>query len=82
MLPMTVKTMVVVGGSRGVGRRIVEAAAGNGVRVLAVARQTTNFCSQPQHTTFVGCAGHSFDRVVDQVENNLVQLNPMADDRR
>jgi NAD(P)-dependent dehydrogenase (short-subunit alcohol dehydrogenase family) len=32
------KTMVVVGGSRGVGRRIVEAGLGAGARVLAVAR--------------------------------------------
>jgi NAD(P)-dependent dehydrogenase (short-subunit alcohol dehydrogenase family) len=38
-LPLTGKTMVVIGGSRGVGRRIVEAAAGGGARVLAVARQ-------------------------------------------
>src|SRR6266403_685515 len=35
---LTGKTMVVVGGSRGVGRRIVEAAVHNGARVLAVAR--------------------------------------------
>ncbi len=33
------KNIVVIGGSRGVGRRIVEASAGNGARVLAVARQ-------------------------------------------
>jgi NAD(P)-dependent dehydrogenase (short-subunit alcohol dehydrogenase family) len=33
------KNMVVVGGSRGVGRRIVEAAIDQGARVLAVARQ-------------------------------------------
>ena len=39
MLPLTGKNMVVIGGSRGVGRRIVEAAIGNGARVLAVARQ-------------------------------------------
>jgi NAD(P)-dependent dehydrogenase (short-subunit alcohol dehydrogenase family) len=39
MLPLAGKTMVVIGGSRGVGRRIVEAAAGSGARVLAVARQ-------------------------------------------
>ncbi len=39
MLPLTSKTMAVIGGSRGVGRRIVEAAAGSGARVLAVARQ-------------------------------------------
>ncbi|MBV9756771.1 MAG: SDR family oxidoreductase [Alphaproteobacteria bacterium] len=39
MLSLAGKTMVVIGGSRGVGRRIVEAAAGSGARVLAVARQ-------------------------------------------
>ena len=39
MLPMTDKNMVVVGGSRGVGRRIVEAGIRNGALVLAVARQ-------------------------------------------
>jgi len=39
MLPLTGKNMVVIGGSRGVGRRIVEAAIRNGARVLAVARQ-------------------------------------------
>jgi NAD(P)-dependent dehydrogenase (short-subunit alcohol dehydrogenase family) len=39
MLPLTAKNVVVVGGSRGVGRRVVEAAQRNGARVLAVARQ-------------------------------------------
>jgi NAD(P)-dependent dehydrogenase (short-subunit alcohol dehydrogenase family) len=39
MLPMANKNMVVIGGSRGVGRQIVEAGIGKGARVLAVARQ-------------------------------------------
>ena len=39
MLPLTGNNTVVIGGSRGVGRRIVEAAIRNGARVLAVARQ-------------------------------------------
>jgi NAD(P)-dependent dehydrogenase (short-subunit alcohol dehydrogenase family) len=39
MLPLTGKNMVVIGGSRRVGRRIVESAVRNGARVLAVARQ-------------------------------------------
>jgi NAD(P)-dependent dehydrogenase (short-subunit alcohol dehydrogenase family) len=39
MLSLAGKNMVVIGGSRGVGRRIVEAAIGSGARVLAVARQ-------------------------------------------
>ena len=39
MLPLTGKNMVVIGGSRGVGRRIVESAIRNGARVLAVARR-------------------------------------------
>ena len=38
MLPLTGKNVVVIGGSRGVGRRIVEASVLNGARVLAVAR--------------------------------------------
>jgi NAD(P)-dependent dehydrogenase (short-subunit alcohol dehydrogenase family) len=39
MLSLAGKKVVVIGGSRGVGRQIVEAAARNGARVLAVARQ-------------------------------------------
>jgi NAD(P)-dependent dehydrogenase (short-subunit alcohol dehydrogenase family) len=39
MFSLAGKKVVVIGGSRGVGRRIVEAAADNGARVLAVARQ-------------------------------------------
>ncbi|MES2938784.1 MAG: SDR family oxidoreductase [Pseudomonadota bacterium] len=39
MLSLKDKHLVVVGGSRGVGRRIVEAAAREGARVLAVARR-------------------------------------------
>jgi NAD(P)-dependent dehydrogenase (short-subunit alcohol dehydrogenase family) len=39
MLPLTGKAMVVIGGSRGVGRQVVEAATRNGARVLAVARR-------------------------------------------
>jgi NAD(P)-dependent dehydrogenase (short-subunit alcohol dehydrogenase family) len=39
MLSLAGKTMVVIGGSRGVGRQIVETAVSGGARVLAVARQ-------------------------------------------
>ena len=39
MHPLNGKNVVVIGGSRGVGRRVVEAAIGNGARVLAVGRQ-------------------------------------------
>ena len=39
MLSLAGKNMVVVGGSRGVGRQIVEAGVGAGARVLAVARR-------------------------------------------
>ena len=39
MLPLAGKNVVVIGGSRGVGRQIVEVAASSGARVLAVARQ-------------------------------------------
>src|SRR5215468_4684886 len=38
MLPLMGKTMVVIGGSGGVGREIVERGVRNGARVLAVAR--------------------------------------------
>jgi NAD(P)-dependent dehydrogenase (short-subunit alcohol dehydrogenase family) len=38
MVSLAGKNMVVIGGSRGVGRRIVDAAHRNGARVLAVAR--------------------------------------------
>jgi NAD(P)-dependent dehydrogenase (short-subunit alcohol dehydrogenase family) len=39
MIQLTGKKIVVIGGSRGVGRRVVEVAIGNGARALAVARQ-------------------------------------------
>jgi len=39
MLSLTGRNIVVIGGSRGVGRRIVEAGIRTGARVLAVARQ-------------------------------------------
>jgi NAD(P)-dependent dehydrogenase (short-subunit alcohol dehydrogenase family) len=39
MIPLTDKKVVVIGGSRGVGRRVVGAAVRKGARVLAVARQ-------------------------------------------
>jgi NAD(P)-dependent dehydrogenase (short-subunit alcohol dehydrogenase family) len=38
MVSLSGKKMIVIGGSRGIGRRIVEAAIRNGARVLAVAR--------------------------------------------
>jgi NAD(P)-dependent dehydrogenase (short-subunit alcohol dehydrogenase family) len=39
MLSLSGKNVVVIGGSRGVGRQVVEAAVRDGARVLAVARQ-------------------------------------------
>jgi NAD(P)-dependent dehydrogenase (short-subunit alcohol dehydrogenase family) len=39
MIPLTDKKVVVIGGSRGVGRQVVGEAVRNGARVLAVARQ-------------------------------------------
>ena len=39
MPQLTNKSMVVIGGSGGAGRRIVEAGIRDGARVLAVARQ-------------------------------------------
>jgi NAD(P)-dependent dehydrogenase (short-subunit alcohol dehydrogenase family) len=41
MSTLTGKNVVVIGGSRGVGRRIAETAARNGARVLAVARSAS-----------------------------------------
>ena len=38
MRPLTGKNVIVIGGSRGVGQRVVETAIGNGAHVLAVAR--------------------------------------------
>jgi NAD(P)-dependent dehydrogenase (short-subunit alcohol dehydrogenase family) len=45
MLALSGKNVVVIGGSRGVGRRIVEAAAEAGAQVLAVARQADSLRS-------------------------------------
>jgi NAD(P)-dependent dehydrogenase (short-subunit alcohol dehydrogenase family) len=42
MNPLAGKTMVVVGGSRGVGRKIAEAGVSNGARVLVIARHETS----------------------------------------
>jgi NAD(P)-dependent dehydrogenase (short-subunit alcohol dehydrogenase family) len=39
MIPLTGKKVVVIGGSRGVGRQVVEVAIRDGARVLTVARQ-------------------------------------------
>ena len=39
MIPLTGKKIVVIGGSRGVGRRVMEVAICNGARAIAVARQ-------------------------------------------
>jgi len=53
MLSLTGKNMVVIGGSRGVGRRIVEAGIRNGARVLAVARQEGPLRQLAQETSGV-----------------------------
>ncbi|GGA39815.1 SDR family NAD(P)-dependent oxidoreductase [Dyella nitratireducens] len=52
MSTLTGKNIVVIGGSRGVGRHIVEAALGSGARVLAVARH-----EQPLHQLSQECPG-------------------------
>jgi NAD(P)-dependent dehydrogenase (short-subunit alcohol dehydrogenase family) len=51
---MTGKNVVVIGGSRGVGRQIVAAAHGGAARVLAVARQEPPLRRLAQE--FAGCA--------------------------
>jgi short-subunit dehydrogenase len=53
MLPLTGKNMVVIGGSRGVGRRIVEAAIRNGARALSVARQEARLRQLAEEVTGV-----------------------------
>ena len=50
MSALTGKNMVVIGGSRGVGRRIVEAGLRNGARVLAVARQEARSGNWPRRS--------------------------------
>jgi NAD(P)-dependent dehydrogenase (short-subunit alcohol dehydrogenase family) len=48
MLSLAGKTMVVIGGSRGVGHEIVKMAASHGARVLAVARQQARLAQLAQ----------------------------------
>jgi NAD(P)-dependent dehydrogenase (short-subunit alcohol dehydrogenase family) len=50
MLALHGKNVVVIGGSRGVGRRIVEAVAEEGARVMAVARQAAPLRQLAQET--------------------------------
>ena len=53
MISLTGKNIVVIGGSRGVGRRIVEAGIRNGACVLAVARQEGPLRQLAQETSGV-----------------------------
>jgi NAD(P)-dependent dehydrogenase (short-subunit alcohol dehydrogenase family) len=53
MISLEGKNMVVIGGSRGVGRKIVEAGVRNGARVLAVARQEGPLRQMAQEVTGV-----------------------------
>ena len=48
MIPLTGKKVVVIGGSRGVGRQVVEVAIRDGARVLTVARQDGPLRQLPQ----------------------------------
>ena len=63
MLPLTGKNVVVIGGSRGVGRQIVAAAHGRGARVLAVARQGPPLSRLADE--FAGCAVLALDATED-----------------
>jgi NAD(P)-dependent dehydrogenase (short-subunit alcohol dehydrogenase family) len=53
MLSLRNRNMVVIGGSRGVGRRIVEAGIRSGAHVLAVARQEAPLRQLAQEISFV-----------------------------
>ena len=59
MLPLTGKNVVVIGGSRGVGRQIVAAAHESGASVLAVARQEPPLSRLADE--FAGCAVLALD---------------------
>ena len=82
MLPLTGKNVVVIGGSRGVGRRIVEAAVlnGAGTRVLAVARQAGSLQQLAQEVSGVevlaidATDGGAPSRVFDVLEPDILVL--------
>ena len=63
MFPLTGKNVVVIGGSRGVGRQIVAAAHGSGASVLAVARQGPPLARLAGE--FAGCAILALDAAED-----------------
>ncbi len=59
MPPLTGKNVVVIGGSRGVGRQVVAAAHGSGARVLAIARREPPLRRLTQE--LAGCAVLALD---------------------
>ncbi len=88
MLPLTGKNMVVIDGSRGVGRRIVEAAIREGAGVLAVARQEAPLRQLVQEVPGVevlsidatdeGAPSKVFDVLQPEVHAPTVALAPIA----
>jgi NAD(P)-dependent dehydrogenase (short-subunit alcohol dehydrogenase family) len=77
MQALTGKDVIVIGASRGIGRRIVETAVGHGARVLAVARQETALRRMEQEISGIkvlsldatdeGAAKRVFDLVMPDV---------------
>src|SRR5579862_5663206 len=71
MLPLTGKNVVVIGGSRGVGRQIVAAAHGSGASVLAVARQGPPLSRLADE--FAGCAVLALDATEDAAPGSVFE---------
>jgi NAD(P)-dependent dehydrogenase (short-subunit alcohol dehydrogenase family) len=80
MLPLIGKNVVVIGGSRGLGRRIVEAGVLHGARVLAVARQAGSLQHLAQELSGVevlaldATDGGAPSRVFDVLEPDILVL--------
>ena len=71
MLPLTGKNVVVIGGSRGVGRQIVAAAHGSGASVLAVARQRPPLSRLADE--FAGCAVLALDATEETAPDSVFE---------
>lgn len=71
MLPLPGKNVVVIGGSRGVGRQIVVAAHGSGASVLAVARHWPPLARLADE--FAGCAVLALDATDDAAPVRVFQ---------
>jgi NAD(P)-dependent dehydrogenase (short-subunit alcohol dehydrogenase family) len=72
MLPLTGKNTIVIGGSRGVGRQIVESAAAQGARVLAVARDEGHLQQLTQHV--VGASVLALDATAEEAPSRVFDV--------